>query len=141
MATKPSSTRKPSGSTSTPSTPSGSGGKGGSGLSGQIAQVKEKIEQEKLRQAENKLNAEQRKTPVLKQIDDIGVQIAETNRDTKQKSLEIAQVRGEKEGISLQSVQNDRNLAQELTSIKQQFNEEKINRERRRLYEFDMSEF
>ncbi|MBW4662461.1 MAG: hypothetical protein KME15_27760 [Drouetiella hepatica Uher 2000/2452] len=128
----------------TPKTSSGGGSSAspgnsssGSGLSGQIAAVAEQIEREKLTQKENKLTAEQQKTPILQQIEQTSVEILDVNLQTKRTSLEIAQTRGEKEGIGLTGAQQDRDLAQELTAIKREFNDEKISRERRRLYEFD----
>jgi hypothetical protein len=127
--------KKPSGS-STPAAKPGAGAGGGSGLSAQIAAVKQQIEQEKLKQAENKLSAESQKTPLMQQIEQTGVEIADVNLQTKRTSLEIAQTRGEKERVGLTGAQQDRQLAEELTSIKREFNDEKIARERRRLYEF-----
>ena len=114
----------------------GSGKGGGSGLSGAIAQVAAQIEQEKLTQKQNVLTAERSRT----QMSVLGIEIAEIQLETKGTSRDIARVRGEKERFSLTDAENTRDLTQQLGEIRAEFNEEKIARERRRLYEFEYVE-
>lgn len=110
---------------------------GSSGVSDQIAQVNEQIEQEKLTQRQNVLAKEQAKTPILQAIGDLEISILEENKSTKEISLSIAKVRGETEGVRLTDAESTRDLQQNLSAIRAEFNEEKIARERRRLYEFE----
>lgn len=123
---RPTTTKKPSSGRS-------GGSSNGSGLSGAIAAVGAQIEQEKLQQKQNVLTAETSRT----RMTEVGIEIAEIQLDTKGISRDIARVRGEKERFSLTDAENGRDLTQQLGEIRREFNEEKIARERRRLYEFE----
>ena len=121
--------------TAKPKTPAsgGAGSSGDTGLSGAITAVAAQIEQEKLQQKQNLLTAEKTRT----RMSEVAIEIAEINLDTKGTSRDIARVRGEKERFSLSDAENNRDLTQQLGEIRKEFNEEKIARERRRLYEFE----
>lgn len=120
-----------------PSRPSGSpsptGSSGGGGKDDQIAQIQAQIDAEKVQQKTNLLSAEKVRT----QISEVGIQIAQINLETKNTSKEIAQARSDKERHTLTDAHQARDLTQQLTELHKQFHEERIARERRRLYEFE----